>query len=97
MDAMMFILPLIGGLLLYAVISAAVKAPGVSLRSQFQSLGVVKGKTLSQIAAVVGNPSAISYMGDGTILRQWQATGYHVALLFDSNEICLGISQEISV
>jgi len=46
MEAMMFILPLLGGLLLYAVISAAAKAPGVSLRSQFQSLGVVKGKTL---------------------------------------------------
>ena len=59
--------------------------------------GVIAGKTYQEIVAACGQPSAVSSLGDGTILRQWQETSYHIALLFDSNDICTGISSEISV
>lgn len=86
-----------GGIILYLLQSAAVKAPGQALNKKFVSLGTLSGKTLKEITAVVGSPNAISSIGDGKTLRQWQATGYHIALIFDSNDICEGISSEISV
>lgn len=92
-----WVVPIIGGLIWYAITNAAVKAPGVSLNQKFVSLGTLSGKTLDEIVAVAGQPSAVSAMGDGRILRQWQATSYHIALLFDENEVCLGVSSEISV
>lgn len=91
------ILPLIGGIILYLIMGAAVKAPGASLNQKFVSLGTLKGKSLHEITSVVGSPSAVSSMGNGQTLRQWQATGYHIALLFDEKDICLGVSSEIRV
>lgn len=66
-------------------------------KKKFVSLGTLQGKTLEEIVAVVGQPCAISAIGDGKVLRQWQATSYHIALIFDQDDICLGISSEISV
>jgi len=57
---MYFIGPLIGGLIMYAIISALVKAPGSSLQSKFVQLGTLKGKTYSEIVSAVGNPSSTS-------------------------------------
>ena len=92
-----WILPVVGGLIYYALTSAFVKAPGTMLNQKFVNLGTLKGKTLQEITDVAGSPSAISVMGDGTKLYQWQATSYHIALIFDENDICLGVSSEISV
>lgn len=91
------IIPIIGGLIWFAISSAAVKAPGAALNQKFVSLGTLSGKSFNEIASVVGQPSAVSAMGNGQILRQWQATSYHIALIFDENDICLGVSSEISV
>lgn len=93
----MLALTTIGGWILYAIMNAGVKAPGASLNQKFVSLGTLKGKALSEITSVVGQPSAVSTTGNGKILRQWQATGYHIALLFDENDICEGVTSEISV
>ena len=92
-----WILPVVGGLIWYAITSFAVKAPGQGLHKKFADLGVLQGKSLEEIKAAVGNPSAVSAMGDGTTLYQWQATSYHIALLFDENDICLGVTSEVSV
>ncbi len=92
-----WVLPVVGGILWWIITSAAVKTPGALLQNNFASLGVLKGKTLQEIEKVCGKPNAISSLGNGQILRQWQATGYNIALLFDENDICLGISSEISV
>ncbi|MGN0688121.1 MAG: hypothetical protein ACI4KA_08455 [Oscillospiraceae bacterium] len=92
-----WVLPAVGGIIWWLITSAAVKAPGAMLQEKFKNLGVLKGKTLQEIEAACGKPSAISSVANGQILRQWQATGYHIALLFDENDICLGVSSEISV
>lgn len=76
---------------------ALTKAPGRRLQNKFVSLGTLTGKSLEEIKNVVGNPSAVSAMKEGKTLYQWQATGYHIALLFDANDVCLGVSSEISV
>ena len=92
-----WVLPLVGGLIWYLISGAIVKAPGSFLQQKFVSLGVLKGRTLAEIIRTCGNPSSISTAGDGTKIYQWMATGYHIVLLFDENDICLGVSSETKV
>jgi hypothetical protein len=67
-----------------------------SMQKKFVKLGTVRGLTSQQIATAVGKgPSAIQHLPDGSI-RSWTAIGYQVTLLFDENEVCLGVSNESS-
>ena len=50
-----------------------------------------------QIVAACGAPSSVSPAGDGGKLCQWIATSYHIALLFDANDVCTGITHEVKV
>lgn len=68
--------------------------PGRQMALKFQSLGDMTGKTLDQIVRVVGPPNARSLMANNQILYQWQATGYHIAVLFDANHKFLQITSE---
>lgn len=90
------------GLIGYVLMNAFVRAPGVGLQTKFANLtkgtgGVIAGKTYHEIVAACGAPSSVSPTGDGGKLCQWMATGYHIALIFDENNICQGISHEASV
>lgn len=91
------IMTTLGGIILYLIIHIAVRAPGASLQYKFSKLGTLKGKTLSEIERTCGKPNSISAMGNGQKLCQWLSTGYHISLLFDSNNICLGVSSETAV
>ncbi|MGA2281505.1 MAG: hypothetical protein ABSG80_14515 [Verrucomicrobiota bacterium] len=86
---------LIGGFVLYAIINALVRAPGASLQSKFQQLGTLRGRTLSSIIAEVGPPNARSVAGDGRVVCQWMATGYHIALIF-TDDVCDGVTHEFA-
>lgn len=97
MEILMFIVPIIGGLIWFLISSALVKAPGNLLQQRFVSLGVLKGKTLFEIQKACGNPSSVSTTAEGIKVYQWMATGYHIVLLFDENDICLGVSSETKV
>lgn len=87
----------LGGIVFYAITQASVRASGVSLSKKFVSLGDLRGKTLDEIVSVVGEPNSTTALINNQVLVQWQATGYLIALLFDENNICLGISSNISV
>ena len=80
-----------------AIMDAVIRIPGNALNEKFVSLGELKGKTYAEIEAVVGAPSSVSGMDEGKTLRQWMATGYHIALLFDKDDACLGITSQTSV
>ncbi len=102
---MEFILPVLGGFVLSIIIAASVSAsisasvrePGETLNEKFVELGTLTGKTYEEIVDACGNPNAISSLPYGKRLCQWQATGYHIALIFDKDDICEGVSSEISV
>ena len=94
---LIWILPVVGGLILYLITNAAVKAPGSVLQQKFIKLGTLKGKTLREIQSVCGAPNATSVNAEGIKIYQWMATGYHIVLLFDENNICLGVSSETKV
>lgn len=74
-----------------------VKAPGNVLQQKFIKLGTLQGKTLNEIQSACGAPSSVSYGADGVKIYQWMATGYHIVLLFDENDICLGVNSETKV
>ena len=88
-----FIPILIGGFILFAITAFVIKMPGRSLQRKFQKLGRLKGTHKDIILAAVGNPNAVSSMADGRTLCQWQATGYHIALIFNG-PICEGVTHE---
>lgn len=92
-----WVLPLVGGLIWYWINEKVVDAPGAALQARFTSLGTLKGRTYDEIRAVCGSASSISVVGDGIKLCQWIATSYHICLLFDENDICLGVSSETKV
>ncbi len=102
MDTFMYtVLPILGGLLLFALISVGVRASGMALQQKFVKLGNLQGKTYDEIVSACGLPksqtSQVSTDGKPIQVRQWMATGYHIVLLFDENNICLGISHQASV
>jgi hypothetical protein len=70
--------------------------PGNTLQKKFISLGVLSGKTRTQITSVVGEPNSISGLGDGRSILQWMQTNYHIALIFNG-DICEGVNHECKV
>ena len=74
-----------------------VRLPGKALRQKFISIGVVQGKTRGEIEQIAGPPNSVSATGPHSVLCQWMATGYHIALLFDKHGICQGITHEAVV
>lgn len=97
----MLLLTTSGGVLLYAIMQSIVRTPGASMQSKFVQLGTLTGENFEEIANVVGLPNSISStigaIGKQVIVKQWMATGYHIVLLFDENDVCLGVSQQTSV
>ena len=73
-----------------------VKAQGRALQKKFVELGTLKGRTKAEIIAAVGNPQSVSARAGGGTLLQWLATGYHIALIFDADGICQGVSHEFA-
>ena len=71
-----------------------VTAPGRELHRRFIVLGDMVGKSERDIEVAVCSPNAISSMADGRRLLQWQATGYHIAILFGPDHRFMRITHE---
>lgn len=84
---------LIASLLVPVVFAIGAAASTSSVKTKFANLGVIAGKTRSEIYAAVGPPNSISSIGPGKEVLQWQVTGYHIALIF-TGDICDGVSHE---
>ncbi len=93
-DFWIFAGPLIGGFLLYGIIRAIILAPGEVLKQKFRDLGDLRGKSLEEIVAVVGTAQSLSGAADGRTIVQWMSAGYHIALIFDADAKCEGVSHE---
>jgi hypothetical protein len=73
-----------------------VTAPGRALAARFQLLGNMTGKTADEIIVVVGQPTSRSSIAHDQMLLQWQATGYHIALLFNAEGRLVKITHEFA-
>ena len=89
-----FFLVAAGGVLL-ALISAFSSPTGGAhdLQRAFVRLGDLRGKPRSEIVSAVGAPNSVSAIPNGTLL-QWIKPGYHIAVMFDEDDVCIGISHE---
>lgn len=96
-----FIIPFVIGIFMYILIAGCVRIPGAILAQKFANIGTLAGLSANEIIAKVGNPTSTSSTvdadGNAVIIRQWLKTGYHIALMFDTNDICLGVTHEASV
>lgn len=70
---------------------------GARLQKKFVKLGNLKGLHYDYIVNEVGKPNAITNIKNNQIVAQWITDNYHIALIFDKNDICLGISSQTSV
>lgn len=84
------------GILIAVAIKIWVRSPGAVLSNKFRNMGVLRGKSFAEIKRVVGAPTSVQYTSDGSI-RVWSRSTYTIALIFDSNEICQGVSSETAV
>lgn len=96
-DLTIWLGPIIGGLVLYAVIHALVRSGGYSLQAKFRRLGNMTGMHRDSIVKAVGLPNSASGLPDGKQLLQWMASGYHVCIRFTPDGVFDGITHEVSV
>lgn len=80
------------------IIGIAINASPITLKNKFVSAGTLRGRSKAEIIALVGRPTSVSGADAGKTLLQWMdSTGsgsYHIALLFDQNDICEGVTHE---
>lgn len=84
------------------IMNGILRAPDLALQKKFSDLtkdanGAIAGKTYEQIVAACGAPCSVSPTGDGGKVCQWVAVGYHIALLFDADNVCTGVRSEAKV
>lgn len=91
-----WLLGLAGGVLIVMVSIWLAKRPGVLLRQRFVRLGQLQGRSKAEIVAHVGPPNSISVRPQGGSLLQWIVPGYHIALDFGANDVCLGVTHEFA-
>ena len=66
-----------------------------TLRERLVSMGPLVGREYAQIAAEVKTaPQSTIREANGQTLRAWEEGNYFVSLLFDKNDICLGVMEE---
>ena len=88
------LIALVVAALVAIVVPFVFRAPGRALRRQFVALGSLKGRTRKEIVKAVGEPAIETPLPDGRTLLQWRATGYHIALVFEPNGRCVGVTHE---
>jgi hypothetical protein len=91
---MLTVVLLLAAALVAIIVPRLVLAPGRRLRKQFIALGSLKGKTRREIVKAVGEPATETPLPDGRMLLQWRTTGYHIALVFEKNGRCFGVTHE---
>jgi hypothetical protein len=70
------------------------RTPGRTLRRRFVALGSLKGRPRREIEKAVGPAAQVTELPDGRTLLQWRAMGYHIALVFEKNGRCGGVTHE---
>ncbi len=58
------------------------------------ALGKLPGKTRREIEKAVGPAAQETPLPDGRTLLQWRAMGYHIAIVFETNGRCVGVTHE---
>ena len=65
-----------------------------TLQQRVTELGVFAGRTYAEILLALDAPQEEMHRPDGQTLRTWHSRGYGISLLFDGQEMCLGVEEE---
>ena len=65
-----------------------------SLQSKAKKAAVFRGKTYQEVLCEIDTPQKSVRQPDGRTLCTWQEDGYSISLLFDSQDVCLGVEDE---
>lgn len=65
-----------------------------SLRQKVSQIGSFAGKAYVQILRELAVPQTEHPQRDGGVLRTWYGRDYCISLLFDEQDMCLGVMEE---
>ena len=65
-----------------------------SLHTRAKKAAVFRGKTYREIVSEISEPQTTIQRTDRCTLRTWQEDGYSLTLLFDAQDMCLGVEEE---
>ena len=71
-----------------------IKSRRPSLQTRVEKAGYFRGKSYKEILREMNAPQTIIRQPDGSTLRTWQEDGYSISLLFDAQDLCLGVESE---
>jgi hypothetical protein len=92
MDSIMnnFLIFSIAPLAIYLFYWGIRRTIGTEKQKEFIKMNPLKGKTFEFIKEKVGPPNMIL-----ANTRTWSAGHYHITLIFDQDDICLGVQSEM--
>lgn len=77
------------------IITALIFTRRKTLRERLIAMGSLIGKDYAQIVAEVQTtPKSTVREANGQTLRSWEEGNYFVSLLFDKDDVCLGVMDE---
>ena len=80
------------------LIKTVAKGRGPVLKVNFRKLGTLRGKTLADVMHGCGAPGkteiAKDKAGNQVKICTWSMETYSITLVFDHNDVCLGVSSE---
>ena len=77
------------------IISALLLMRRRDLRQRLYDIGALVGRRYTEIeTALHSPPHQVLRQKNGNILRTWEDGSYYVSLLFDKQDICLGVMEE---
>ncbi|MDO4790199.1 MAG: hypothetical protein Q3998_04450 [Porphyromonas sp.] len=90
------------GILVGYFVAGLTTAKGYMLQEDFVAMGNLAGKTLDEIKEKVGAPRIIQACtvadtGRKGSLCTWSEMPYSITLLFDENNICIGVNNEMII
>lgn len=65
-----------------------------SLQMRVEKTGYFRGKSYKEILREMNAPQTIIQQTNGRTLRTWQEDGCSITLLFDAQDLCLGVESE---
>ena len=66
-----------------------------TLRERLAALEPLVGREYTQIIEEIkASPKNTTQKANGKTLREWREGNYYISLLFDKNDICLGVMEE---
>ena len=71
-----------------------IKSRRPSLQTRVEKAGYFRGKSYKEILREMNAPQTVIQQTDGRTLRTWQEDGYSISLLFDAQDLCLGVESE---